>query len=377
MSIGNKFGFQYYDSVKKEDIFRAGEGTFILELADGVIACDIAGAKPLGAVIKDFEFVLGKSLVTGDELLCGYSSKLEPVFPMNPAKTQTGQVENISFENNEAPKAPKIKIARPTVLIPVFPGTNCEYDTARAFETAGGDAKIVVINNLSPDKIAESAKSFCDLAETAQIIALPGGFSGGDEPDGSGKFITAFFRHPGITEQVRRLLFKRDGLMCGICNGFQALIKLGLVPFGDITDPDESSPTLTYNTIGRHQSKLVLTRVCSNKSPWLSSSNVGDIHTVAISHGEGRFICDSELFEKLVANGQIATQYADLNGNASMDIRFNPNGSYFAVEGITSPDGRVFGKMGHSERRGEYLYRNVPGNKDNKMFENAVNYFAL
>ena len=377
MSIGNKFGFQYYDSVKKEDIFRAGEGTFILELADGVIACDIAGAKPLGAVIKDFEFVLGKSLVTGDELLCGYSSKLEPVFPMNPAKTEAGPVENISFENNEVPKAPKINIARPTVLIPVFPGTNCEYDTARAFETAGGDAKIFVINNLSPDKIAESAKSFCDLAETAQIIALPGGFSGGDEPDGSGKFITAFFRHPGITEQVRRLLFKRDGLMCGICNGFQALIKLGLVPFGDITDPDESSPTLTYNTIGRHQSKLVATRVCSNKSPWLSSSNVGDIHTVAISHGEGRFICDGELFGKLVANGQIATQYADIEGNASMDIRFNPNGSYFAVEGITSPDGRVFGKMGHSERRGEYLYRNVPGNKDNKMFENAVNYFAL
>ena len=243
-------------------------------------------------------------------------------------------------------------------LIPAFPGTNCEYDSAKAVEDAGGEARIFVVRNLTAGDIGRSVEEFAAAARTAHAIFIPGGFSGGDEPDGSGKFITAFFRNPEIKDSVTELLDVRGGLMCGICNGFQALIKLGLVPFGKIIDTDENCPTLTYNTIGRHQSRIV-----------------GDIISVPISHGEGRFIADPALIEKLAANGQIATQYADIDGNATTDILFNPNGSMFAIEGITSPDGRVFGKMGHSERTGKGLYKNVPGNYDMRMFEAAVKYF--
>lgn len=240
---------------------------------------------------------------------------------------------------------------------------------------AGADPEIIVINNLTADGISRSAERFSNELKTAQMIFIPGGFSGGDEPDGSGKFITAFFRNAAIKEGVTELLEKRDGLMCGICNGFQALIKLGLVPYGKIIDTDENCPTLTFNTIARHQSRIVRTRIVSNKSPWLSLTNVGDIYHVPISHGEGRFLASEELIAQLAKNGQIATQYVDLDGNASVDIHFNPNDSMCAIEGITSPDGRVFGKMGHSERVGSYLYKNVPGNYDIQMFAAAVKYF--
>ena len=240
---------------------------------------------------------------------------------------------------------------------------------------AGAEPEIFVINNQSSEGIARSVESFANKIKTAQMIFVPGGFSGGDEPDGSGKFITAFFRNGAIKEQVTDLLDNRDGLMCGICNGFQALIKLGLVPYGKIIDTDENCPTLTFNTIGRHQSRIVRTRIASNKSPWLSDTNVGDIYNVPISHGEGRFLGSEELIRKLAENGQIATQYVDLDGNATSDVHFNPNDSMFAIEGITSPDGRVFGKMGHSERWGDGLYKNVPGNYDIKMFKSAVKYF--
>ena len=261
------------------------------------------------------------------------------------------------------------------MLIPVFPGTNCEYDSARAMLDAGAEAEIAVIRNLTAADVQRSVEEFAKKAAQAQMIFLPGGFSGGDEPDGSAKFITAFFRNPAIREEVTRLLQNRDGLMLGICNGFQALIKLGLVPYGEIRDTDESCPTLTYNIIGRHQSKVVRTRICSNKSPWLAGTEVGAICSVPISHGEGRFFASEELVQQLARNGQIATQYVDLEGRPTMDTEFNPNGSIFAIEGITSPDGRVLGKMGHSERIGRNLYRNVPGEYDIKLFENAVKYF--
>ena len=263
------------------------------------------------------------------------------------------------------------------MLIPVFPGTNCEFDSARYAVGAGLDAEILVINNQSAQGVADSAARFAKAAQDSQIIFVPGGFSGGDEPDGSGKFITAFFRNPEVTDATMELLKNRDGLMLGICNGFQALIKLGLVPYGEIIDTDETCPTLSYNVIGRHQSRIVHTRIASNSSPWLSRMHVGDVVNVPISHGEGRFLCSEELLKKLAANGQIATQYVDLSGNPTMDVNFNPNGSVWAIEGITSPDGRVFGKMGHAERIGDKLYRNVPGEYDLHLFEAAKDYFTL
>ena len=271
--------------------------------------------------------------------------------------------------------ASAVKIAKPKALIPVFPGTNCEYDTAKAFERAGAESEIFVLNNLSPAAVAKSVAVFTEKIKESQMIFIPGGFSGGDEPDGSGKLITAFFRNPEIKEAVTQLLEERDGLMAGICNGFQALIKLGLVPFGKIIDTDETCPTLTYNRIGRHQSKLVRTRIASNKSPWLMNTEVGEIYTVPISHGEGRFIAGTQLLQNLADNGQIITQYVDLSSNPTDKIQYNPNGSDWAVEGLISPDGRVLGKMGHSERIGSGLYRNVPGRFDMQMFESAVRYF--
>ena len=260
------------------------------------------------------------------------------------------------------------------MLIPVFPGTNCEYDSARAVRAAGAEADIFVVNNLTADGIARSVETFADKLKQSQIVFIPGGFSGGDEPDGSGKFIMAFLRNAAIREGVGDLLDKRNGLMCGICNGFQALIKLGLVPFGRILDTDVNCPTLTFNRIARHQSKLVRIRVSSNTSPWLAGTQIGDIYTVPVSHGEGRFLASDAMLHTLLANGQIATQYVDADGQATMDIQYNPNGSAWAIEGITSPDGRVIGKMGHTERVGKGLYRNVPGETDMKMFESAVRY---
>ena len=261
------------------------------------------------------------------------------------------------------------------MIIPAFPGTNCEVDSARAFERAGAEAEIQIIRNLTTVELEASIYELESKIRQSQMIMIPGGFSGGDEPDGSAKFITAVFRNPAIADAVTELLEKRDGLMLGICNGFQALIKLGLVPYGKITEATEHSPTLTYNKIGRHASCLVRTGIASVKSPWLAGTNIGDIYTIPVSHGEGRFIAEPDVLESLRANGQIATQYVDYDGEPSMDIEFNPNGSVLAIEGITSPDGRVFGKMGHSERIGKNVYKNVAGEKDMKIFESGVKYF--
>ncbi|MBR2901187.1 MAG: phosphoribosylformylglycinamidine synthase subunit PurQ, partial [Clostridia bacterium] len=315
----------------------------------------------------------GDEKICLNEILGVYEDKLESVYSCNIADSATN-VPTFNYEATER-VAPKIKSAKPKVLIPAFPGTNCEFDSAKAVRDAGADPEIIVINNLSASGIRESVERFANELKTAQMIFIPGGFSGGDEPDGSGKFITAFFRNAEIKDGVTDLLENRDGLMCGICNGFQALIKLGLVPYGKIIDTDENCPTLTFNTIARHQSRIVRTRVASNKSPWLALTNVGDVYNVPISHGEGRFLASEELVKELATNGQIATQYVDLEGNATGDIHYNPNGSMCAIEGITSPDGRVFGKMGHSERIGAGLYKNVPGEYDIKMFEAAVRYF--
>jgi phosphoribosylformylglycinamidine synthase len=266
---------------------------------------------------------------------------------------------------------------KPKALIPVFPGTNCEYDTAKAFERAGGIAEIAIIRNLTPEDVTNSIKEIAEKIRNSQIIILPGGFSGGDEPDGSGKFITSFFRNPVIAEEVQRLLEQRDGLILGICNGFQALVKLGLVPFGCIRQTTADSPTLTFNPLGRHHSGLIRTRIVSNKSPWLMDMEIGEIHTIPVSHGEGRFIANDELLKQLAANGQIAAQYVNLSGAPTMDTRFNLNSSSLAIEAVTSPDGRILGKMGHSERTGKWLYKNVPGNKEQRLFENAVKYYGL
>ena len=369
-AFGNHIGFKLDRMFPQDKLYAYNYGAFVLEAAE-----DLEGLTLLGETTYDYALKVGIETVDLQALCDAYENKLESVFACN-IKTDDKPVKEISF-TAESRVAPKIGVAKPKVLIPVFPGTNCEYDTARALERAGAEPQVMVIRNLSAKDIADSAAAFAKAMETAQIVFIPGGFSGGDEPDGSGKFITAFFRNPAVKEEVHRLLQQRDGLMAGICNGFQALIKLGLVPYGEIIEPRADTPTLTFNTIGRHQSRLVTTRVASNKSPWLSACKVGDLHTVPISHGEGRFVCPAELMEQLIQNGQIATQYVDEHGKPTMNIRYNPNGSFLAVEGITSPDGRVFGKMGHSERYSDNVYKNVDGIKDNGMFRNAVDYFKI
>ena len=366
MSFGNGLGFRFADGWTVEELTRYRYGDFLLEVTE---ACGEA----VGEVTADGKISLGAEAVSLAELQGIWEDRLEKVYACN-IPTPDGKPENVSCPADAWP-VPAVKAARPVVLIPAFPGTNCEYDSAKAMLDAGADARIIVVKNLTADGIARSVEEFARGIRGAQMIFIPGGFSGGDEPDGSAKFITAFFRNQAVKEGVTELLEKRDGLMCGICNGFQALIKLGLVPFGKIMETDEHCPTLTFNTIARHQSRIVHTRIASNRSPWLRGTKVGDVYTVPISHGEGRFLADDETIRKLAENGQIATQYVDLDGNATMDVRFNPNGSCLAIEGITSPDGRVFGKMGHSERTGKDLYKNVPGNYDIRMFESAVRYF--
>ena len=368
MGLGNQIGFAAESGVSMDELFRPMYGSFVLELADGMTVGRI-----LGKTSADYTFTACGEVLDAAALQEMWESKLEPVFPYR----KQGVTVKKLFGELKAPAAPHIGVAKPKVIIPVFPGTNCEYDTARAYRRAGADAKILVVNNLTPAAVAESCEALVKAIDESQIVMLPGGFSGGDEPDGSAKFIASFFRNPAVTEAVRRLLQQRDGLMMGICNGFQALIKLGLVPYGDIQPITPDDATLTFNTIGRHQSMLVRTRIASNGSPWLSKCALGEEHTIAISHGEGRFVANDELLAKLVLNGQIATQYVDLNGEPTMDRRFNPNGSVLAVEGITSPDGRVFGKMGHSERSADLLYKNVPGNKYQPLFEAGVDYFKL
>ena len=371
MATGNGLGFRFDESLTEDEIFGYSYGSFILEL--GEEAEWNKGYILVGKTTKERKIVYKGEELAMSECERLYENKLESVYPTK-TNEENKDIENITYERGEI-IIPKITFAKPKVLIPVFPGTNCEYDSAKAAERAGLEADIFVINNLTAEGVARSAETFAKKIGEAQIIFIPGGFSGGDEPDGSGKFITAFFRNGEIKEKVSELLERRDGLMCGICNGFQALIKLGLVPYGRITDPDEHAPTLTFNTIGRHQSKIVATRVASDKSPWLKGVKVGDIIHVPISHGEGKFVAEESVLKELIKNGQIATQYVDGNGQATTDVMYNPNGSAMAIEGILSPDGRIIGKMGHSERWNKGLYKNVPGNYDLKLFESAYKYF--
>jgi phosphoribosylformylglycinamidine synthase len=369
MSFGNRIGFKFAKKLSEDQLFYSKYGSFVVELDGDPFTVE----NVIGETIPEYIIDCKDYTVNMHNIQKIWEERLEPVFPCN-IKTENTAAKIFTYTSSKALQHAS-EFTKPRVLIPVFPGTNCEYDSARAFERAGAVPEAVIIKNLSASALEESILYFADAVRKSQIIMIPGGFSGGDEPDGSAKFITAFFRNPRIKDAVHDLLDNRDGLMLGICNGFQALIKLGLVPYGKITDMDNNSPTLTFNAIGRHQSMMVSTRIASDKSPWLSGCEVGDIHKIAISHGEGRFVASAELIKQLADNGQIATQYVDLNGEPSMDIRFNPNASVEAIEGITSPDGRIFGKMGHSERIGSDICKNVPGNKDQKIFESGTAYF--
>ena len=372
MSFGNKIGFEFKNELTAKELFAPLSGSFVVELADGAEISDIL-YYDLGTTVDAETITVNGETLTIDELIEEWSFKLEGVFPTKSYCPANEQEIPLYTERNTS--SPVIKTAKPKVFIPVFPGTNCEIDTARAFEKAGAEPKLLIVKNLTPAAIEETISEMVKLIDDAQMVMLPGGFSGGDEPDGSGKFIATTFRNPRVSEAVARLLNQRDGLMLGICNGFQALIKLGLVPYGEIRELKADDPTLTFNTIGRHISHMAYTRVTSTKSPWFSSVNAGDVFSVPISHGEGRFVVSDEMLQKLIANGQIATQYVDLNGKQADTIEFNPNGSVCAIEGITSPDGRVLGKMGHSERQGENRFKNVYGEMDQKLFEAGVNYF--
>lgn len=406
MCVGNRIGFAFDELVTLDDLTLLNLGTFVVELAEGVTledALQVARAAlggnakedapfdcvmnaqgdgceilNLGVTTDAYQMALRDDVADLAVLQEAWEAPLEDVFPYRTSAEDASTIEEVptlSFTAGGGAVYSGAKIARPRVIIPVFPGTNCEYDTQAAFERTGADVTVQVIRNLTPDAVRESVDILVENIKRAQIVMLPGGFSGGDEPDGSAKLICAVFRAPAVADAVRELLQVRDGLMLGICNGFQALVKLGLVPFGDIMEPSDELATLTFNDIGRHQSRLVRTRVASNLSPWLSGCSVGDVHTVAISHGEGKFVAPEGLLAQMVERGQVATQYVDAAGVPSMDLAVNPNGSMLAIEGITSPDGRVFGKMGHSERAGDSLYLNVPGNKHQPIFEAGVRYF--
>ncbi len=373
MAFGDKLGFTFEQGLAMNALFAPMQGSFVVECAD-TLSDKFDSAVLLGTTNDNGVFIIDGEVLTVDELIDAWCAKLEKVFPQN-SGVKADMPQDVALYGERSIFICKNKVAKPRVFIPAFPGTNCEIDTARAFEKAGAEAEILVVNNLSPAAINETIDRMVKAIDNAQIVMLPGGFSGGDEPEGSGKFIATTFRNPRVAEAVSKLLNCRDGLMLGICNGFQALIKLGLVPYGEIREIKPSDPTLTFNTIGRHISQMAYTRVTSVKSPWFSGVNAGDVFAVPISHGEGRFTADAETIKRLAENGQIATQYVDLNGKPACDMPFNPNGSVCAVEGITSPDGRVLGKMGHCERKGEDLYANVPFEKDMKIFESGVNYF--
>lgn len=373
MCIGNKIGFRFNDKLKINDIFDYAYGGILVEVDSDNVDIDAENIIKIGETTSDYILEWKDNAINIETLSKLYEQKLEPVYKCN-IKAEEKPLEEFSY-NCEKKLHASYTVEKPKVLIPVFPGTNCEYDSARAFDDVGAETDIFVINNLNSEEVAKSVDTFAARIRESQVIFIPGGFSGGDEPDGSGKFITAFFRNPEIKEAVEELLDKREGLMIGICNGFQALIKLGLVPYGKIVDTDENSATLTFNEIRRHQSKIVNVRLVSNKSPWTNNIKTGDIFSVPISHGEGRFIAPEKLIKQLAENGQILTQYVDHAGKVTNNIQFNPNGSYYGIEGITSPDGRIIGKMGHSERIGKNLYKNVPGNYDMKLFKSAVEYF--
>ena len=383
MTLGNRIGVTLNDGIALDDLFTPAYGSFIVELADNAklpAASNLVEIGEIGTTTAAYEFHAAGETLDLNAIQEAWESGIESVFPYRSQGSLAADAgkttETITFETPKKTVYVGSPVAKPRVIIPVFPGNNCEYDSAAAFERVGAEVSTLIVNNLTPSAVAESTAALAREISKSQIVMIPGGFSGGDEPDGSAKFITAFFRSPAVTEAVRDLLKNRDGLMLGICNGFQALIKLGLVPYGDIVPMTEECPTLTFNTIGRHQSRLVRTRVASNLSPWLARTSVGDIHTVAISHGEGRFVASEPVLDLLKANGQIATQYVNESGVPGMDLDVNPNGSLLAIEGITSPDGRVFGKMGHSERSGNGLYVNVPGNKYQPLFEAGVEYFT-
>ena len=375
MTFGNFIGIKLNDELQQKDFFKVEYGSFVLELAHAKVF-DFQGidAVILGETIAEPIITYADMEIDIKQAVEAWQEPLESVFPTK-IKLEKKEPISVSYYTVSEKITKKHNIAKPRVFIPVFPGTNCEYDSQRAFEKAGAVAETLVVANLSIEALEDTIAKMEKMIRNAQMIMIPGGFSAGDEPEGSGKFIAATFRNPKIKEAVMDLLKNRDGLILGICNGFQALIKLGLVPYGEIRDIDENSPTLTYNQIGRHVSCLVDTKITSNLSPWLWEVEPEEMHTIPVSHGEGRFIAPEAVLKELEQKGQIATQYVDPAGRPTYDIRYNPNGSMLAIEGITSPDGRVFGKMGHSERIGMGLYKNVAGNKDQKLFISGVNYF--
>ncbi|MBR5417860.1 MAG: phosphoribosylformylglycinamidine synthase subunit PurQ, partial [Clostridiales bacterium] len=359
-------------------LFKHSFGTVLLCVSDGnaVEKIEQVGGKLLGETTNDKMLSYGDASISIDDAIKAFESKLEPIFPTTVDEGAAVSYEKGNVEKNAITAPTILTGAKPKVFIPVFPGTNCEYDTAFAFSRAGAQPDVMVIRNRNSQEVEDSFKEMSERIKTANMIMIPGGFSAGDEPEGSGKFIAAAFRNNAVTESVRDLLFNRDGLMLGICNGFQALMKLGLLPYGDILPLEHDGPTLTFNRIGRHQSAYVSTKIVSNNSPWLSFTNEGDTYEIAISHGEGRFCGSEELLKELFAKGQVATQYVDAEGNPTMDTAFNPNGSMCAIEGIISPNGRILGKMGHSERMGNGVAKNIPGEKDQKIFEAGVRYFV-
>ena len=373
MAFGNKLGVDIDTCITKRELVSKDYGSIILEVKPENVNTLGIPVKKIGTVNDSAAFTYGDVTVTMDEALAAWTKTLEKVFPTESGVEQK-KIETGLFDAKTVYTA-KNKVAKPKVFIPVFPGTNCEYDSAKAFERAGAEVETIVFRNMTAQGIRDSVDAFTKAISQSQIIMFPGGFSAGDEPDGSGKFIATAFRNAKIADEVMKLLQQRDGLALGICNGFQALIKLGLVPYGEIRPQTDDSPTLTINSIGRHQSKMVYTKVVTNKSPWLKEAELGGVYTIPISHGEGRFVASKEWCEKLFANGQVATQYVDMNGNPTMDEYYNVNGSYYAIEGITSPDGRVLGKMGHSERTGRAVAVNIYGDQNQKIFESGVDYF--
>ncbi|MBS6646223.1 MAG: phosphoribosylformylglycinamidine synthase subunit PurQ, partial [Clostridiaceae bacterium] len=373
MAFGNKMGVKIEHNVDPRDFFAAGWGNIVCEVLDGKVGELSISYTVIGEVTDKGVFEYGNTVIAMDEALNAWTETLETVFPTESGVKQT-PVSPSLYDAKDIYVC-KNKTAKPNVFIPVFPGTNCEYDSTRAFERAGANVVTKVFKNLSAQDIRDSVEVYRNEIAKAQIVMFPGGFSAGDEPEGSAKFFAAVFRNAVIKEEIEKLLNDRDGLMLGICNGFQALIKLGLVPEGRIVEQHKDSPTLAMNTIGRHISKMVYTKVVSNRSPWLLGADLGGVYCNPASHGEGRFVANEQWLKTLFDNGQVATQYVDDKGNATMDEFWNPNGSYMAIEGITSPDGRILGKMAHSERRGEAVAMNIYGEQDMKIFESGVKYF--
>ena len=376
MAFGNKLGVAFEEKEAVSTYFEPAYGNLLLEV-DAADVEKVAALgldyKVVGTVTEKAEFTYGNESVSMEEAIASWTQTLEKVFPTR-SGVEDKKITTGLYDAKEIYVC-KHKVAKPKVFIPVFPGTNCEYDTMKSFVAAGAETESIVFKNMTESDIKDSVDAFERAINESQILMFSGGFSAGDEPDGSAKFITSVFRNERIKEAVHRLLQERDGLALGICNGFQALVKLGLVPYGEIKTQKDDSPTLTTNSIGRHISKSVYTKVVTNKSPWLRKATLGGVYAVPASHGEGRFVASKEWIDKLFENGQVATQYVDVNGNPTMDEDFNPNGSYYAIEGITSPDGRVLGKMAHSERRGDGVALNICGDQNQLIFESGVEYF--